>query len=79
MLSIFTNHIVRNQEFSLLTLHTRGQSPKVVALQNVHMAVFFLPRRRTLKGSLGRAGMKTETMVERPFILFFHKKKKKQN
>jgi hypothetical protein len=38
-LSIPTNYIARNQEFSLLTLHIRGQSPKVVALQTAYMAI----------------------------------------
>jgi hypothetical protein len=31
----------RNQVFGLSTLHTRGQSPKVVPLQHAYMAVFF--------------------------------------
>jgi hypothetical protein len=38
-LSISTNKIARNQEFSLSTLHTRGQSPKAIALQNAYMAI----------------------------------------
>jgi hypothetical protein len=38
---IFTNQIARNQEFGLSTLHTRSQSPKVVALQNAYMAILF--------------------------------------
>jgi hypothetical protein len=36
-----TNKIARNQEFSLSTLHTRDQSSKVIALQNVYVAVLF--------------------------------------
>jgi hypothetical protein len=36
-----TSQIARNQEFSLLTFHTRGQSPEAFALQNAHMAVLF--------------------------------------
>jgi hypothetical protein len=39
--SIFTNQIARNQEFGLSTLHTRGQSPKVITLQNVYMTILF--------------------------------------
>jgi hypothetical protein len=38
---ISTNHIARNQEFSLLTLHIRGRSLKIVAFQNAYMAIFF--------------------------------------
>jgi hypothetical protein len=40
-LLIFTNQIARNQEFILSTLHTRGQSSKVVAFQNAYMAILF--------------------------------------
>jgi hypothetical protein len=32
--SISTSHIARNQEFGLSTLHTRGQSPKAVGIEN---------------------------------------------
>jgi hypothetical protein len=39
-LSISTNQIARNQEFSLST-HTRGQSPKGVALQIAYMSILF--------------------------------------
>jgi hypothetical protein len=31
----------QNQEFALSTLHTKGQSPKAVALQNAYMATLF--------------------------------------
>ena len=43
-LSISTNHIARNQQFGSLTLHNGGQNPKAVALQNAHMAIFFLTK-----------------------------------
>jgi hypothetical protein len=76
-LSIPTNQIARNQEFSLSTLHTRGQSPKVVALQNAYMGNTFLPRRRTLEGSLGWIGMETQNMIEKPSIFFIKKKNQK--
>ena len=59
-LLVFTNQIVGNQEFSLMTLHTRGQNPKAIALQNVYMAI------QTLKGRLGWTGTETQTMVKRP-------------
>ena len=36
-----TNQIARNEEFSLSTLHTRGQSPKAITLQNAYMAILF--------------------------------------
>ena len=39
--SIFTNHFARNQEFGFLTLQTKVQSPKHIALQDVYMAIFF--------------------------------------
>ena len=43
--SLTTNEIARNREFSLLTLHihrfVRGQSLKVVTLQNAYMAILF--------------------------------------
>ena len=38
---VFINHIVRNQAFGLSTLHTKGQSPKPVVLQDAYMAIFF--------------------------------------
>jgi len=38
-----TNKIGKNQDFNLLTLHTRGQSPKSVTLQIAYMVVFFDP------------------------------------
>jgi hypothetical protein len=44
----------KNQKFGLSTLQIRGQSPKVVALQNAYMTILFLPRRRTLEESLGQ-------------------------
>ena len=62
--SISTNQIGGNQEFDLLTLHTRGQTPKVIALQNAYMAIFCLRRWQTLEGSLGHAWMETQTKVE---------------
>jgi len=34
----------RNQEFDLSNLHTRGQRPKAMALQNVYIATLFDPR-----------------------------------
>jgi hypothetical protein len=38
----FTNQIIRNQEFGLSTLHTRGgQSFKAIALQNAYIAIPF--------------------------------------
>jgi hypothetical protein len=40
-MSIFTNHIARNQEFSLSALHNTGQSLKAAVLQNAYVAVFF--------------------------------------
>ena len=36
--SISTNQIARNQEFGMSTLHTKGQTPKAVVLQNAYMA-----------------------------------------
>jgi hypothetical protein len=63
---ISTNHIARNQEFGLSTLHTRGQSPKP-------FVITFWRRRRTLEGSLSRMGMETQTMVERPSVFFIQK------
>ena len=39
--SISTNQIVRNRAFNLSTLHTKGQCPKVVALQNAYMTILF--------------------------------------
>jgi hypothetical protein len=60
---------------NLSTIHTRGQSPKAIALQNAYMAILFLPRRRTLEGGLGWIGMETQNMVQRSSI-FFHKKQK---
>jgi hypothetical protein len=34
-----TNQIARNQDLGLSTLHTRGQSPKAVSLQNAYMEI----------------------------------------
>ncbi len=70
---ISTNQIARNHGFGLSTLHTRGQSPKAVALQNAYMATLFDQGEGLSKGSLGQTGMETQTMVERPSISF-HKK-----
>ena len=39
--SLSTIQIVRTQESGLLTLCTRGQSPKAIALQNAYMAILF--------------------------------------
>ena len=38
---IFTDLIARNQKVGLSTFHTRGQSPKAVALRNAYMVVLF--------------------------------------
>jgi hypothetical protein len=43
-----------------------GQSPKAVASLNDS----FIQRRQTLKGSLGRMEMETQTMVERLLVFF---------
>jgi hypothetical protein len=52
-LLISTNQIARFQEFSLSTLHTKGQSLKGCRnLKCLHDNTF-LPRRQTLGGSLG--------------------------
>ena len=66
--SIFTNQIARNHGFGLSTLHSRGQSPTAVTLQNAYVAVLFDQGDGLLKGSLGRMGMETQTVVERPSI-----------
>jgi hypothetical protein len=63
-----------NQEFGLSTLHTRGQSPKAVTLQNAQMALFFDQGNRFSKGSLSRIGMDIQTTVEK-LSNFFYKKK----
>jgi hypothetical protein len=68
--SISTNQIARNHEFSLLTFHIGA---KAVALQNAYMATLLDQGVSLSKESLGRTGMETETMVERPSISF-HKK-----
>jgi hypothetical protein len=41
--SISTNLVARNQEFSLSTLHTKGESPKpkAVTMFNAYMAILF--------------------------------------
>jgi hypothetical protein len=36
---ISTNQIARNLEFGLSTLHTKGQSPKAVAILSAYMAI----------------------------------------
>jgi hypothetical protein len=64
--SISTNHIARNQEFSLSTFHTKV---KVQRLLQFKMLIF-LRRRRTLEGSLSRMGMETQIVVERPSVFF---------
>ena len=65
---ISTNHIARDQEFGISTLHTKV---KVQRLSQFKM-ITFLRRGWTLEGSLGWMGMETKTMVERSSI-FFHK------
>jgi hypothetical protein len=40
-LPISTIDIARNQEFDFSILHTRGQSPKAIALQNAYIAILF--------------------------------------
>jgi hypothetical protein len=48
-MSISTNQSARNHEFGLSTLHTRGQSPKAIALQNAYMAILFIQYDELLK------------------------------
>jgi hypothetical protein len=62
--SISTNHIARNQEFGLSTLHTMVKVQRPSQFQ----MITFWRRRRTLEGSLGRKGMETQSMVERPSV-----------
>jgi hypothetical protein len=62
--SISTNQIARNQEFGLKSM------AKVQRLSQFKM-ITFCRRRLTLEGSLGRTGMETQTIVERPSV-FFH-------
>jgi hypothetical protein len=57
-----TNHVARNQEFGLSTLHTKV---KVQRPSHFKMLTFWR-RQRTLEGSLGWTGMETQTMVKRP-------------
>jgi hypothetical protein len=66
---ISTNQIARNQEFGLSTLHTMAKVQRPLHFKMIP----FWRRLRTLKGSLGRMGMETQTMVERPSV-FFNKK-----
>jgi hypothetical protein len=67
--SISTNHIARNQEFGLSTLHTMAKVQRPLQFK----MITFGRRRRTLKGSLGRTGMETQTMVKRPSVFFIKK------
>lgn len=53
-LSISIHHIVRNQEFGFSTLHTRHQSPKVVALKMLTWYIFFYQGDGLYEGSMGR-------------------------
>jgi hypothetical protein len=62
----FHQSTARNQEFCLSTLHTIAK----VQRSSQFKMITFLRRRRTLEGSLGRTGMETQTMVERPSVLF---------
>ena len=57
--SVSTNQIARNHGFGLSTLHTRGQSPKAVDLQNAYMATLFDQGDGLLRGSLGPTFCKT--------------------
>jgi len=66
--------MTRNQEFGLSTLHSRGQSPKVVVPHGNTFWLKFWPKQCTLKGSLGEGGLETQTMVERPSIFFIENK-----
>ena len=63
---VSTNHIARNQEFGLSTLHTRARVQK----SSQFKMITFLYRQRTLEGSLGWTGMETQTMVKRPLDFF---------
>ena len=38
---ICTNQMTRKHVFGLLTLHTRGQNPEAVVLQNAYMTILF--------------------------------------
>jgi hypothetical protein len=64
--SISINHIARNQEFSLSTLHTMAKVQRRSQLK----IITFWRRQQTLEGSLGRMGMETQTMVKRPSVFF---------
>jgi hypothetical protein len=69
----FHNQIARNQEFNLSILYTRGQSPKVVALQNVHMVVLFDQGNILSKEVWVRHAWKPK-LRSRGRCFFFHKK-----
>jgi hypothetical protein len=67
--SIPTNHIARNQEFGLSTLHTMAK----VQRPSQFKIITFWRRRWTLEGSLAWTWMETQTMVERLLIFFIKK------
>ena len=54
-----TNHIARNQEFGLSTLHTKDKVQK--GCRNLK-CLLFDKRRWTLEGSLGRTGMRNDML-----------------
>jgi len=58
--TISTNQIAKNQEFNLSTLHTKGQSPKVIVLHSINFWDEFWPKRQTFEGSLGWIGIETK-------------------
>jgi hypothetical protein len=69
---ISTNQIARNHELGLSSLHTRGQSPKAVALQNAYMAIFFDQRGILLKEVW--VGQEWKPKLWLRIIDFFHNK-----
>ena len=56
------NQEIKNLATQPFTLEAKAQRPSQFKMP------IFLPRRRTLEGSLGRTGIETQTMVERPSI-----------
>lgn len=55
-LSNSTNEIARKLEIGLLTLHSRGHSPKAVAFKSVYMAILFYHFGAKITTSGGRIG-----------------------
>jgi hypothetical protein len=61
----------KSQEFNLSTLHTKAKVQRPLQFK----MITFWRRRRTLKESLGRTGMETQTMVKSPLVFFIKKSK----